>query len=218
MEEVREGMGEHTHTSLEQPPRTQSRVTGVFEEPGEAYLCRQSRGVYTPGINRWPQVVPAGLSTQHNLAAAKPAHWDGGSLWLLFIVSWLPGRGEGKDEAYGEVDVNCPFWPSLIWKWTSTLRAFILFYFFLGAALGRSRSKCQWELAGYRGWCWGAGGLMGKQQPPVTMSVLRHQPLPMGDGVPGGWWGAEWSHKVGSLTQALGTLWGCCGLVLLSPA
>lgn len=76
-----------------------SRATGVFEEPGENYLCQQSRGVYTPGINRWPRVVPVGLSTQHNLAAAKPALRDGGLLWLLSIVSWLAGRGEGKGEA-----------------------------------------------------------------------------------------------------------------------
>lgn len=89
--------------------------------------------MYTPGINRWPRVVPAGLSTQHNLAAAKPALRDGGSLWLLSIVSWLVGRGEGKHEAYGEVGVNCPFHPGLIWKWVSNLFFLILFpFFFLG--------------------------------------------------------------------------------------
>lgn len=53
------------------------RGTGVFEEPGEDYLRGQNRGVYTPGINRWPWAGPAGLSTQRNLAAAKPAPGTG---------------------------------------------------------------------------------------------------------------------------------------------
>lgn len=97
----------------------------MFEEP-EDYLCGQSRGVYTPGLNRWPWVVPAGLSTQRNLAAAKPALRDGCSLRLLFIVSPLAGRGEGRDEACGEVDVNCPFQPGLIWKRASIL-CFLIF-------------------------------------------------------------------------------------------
>lgn len=101
--------------------------------------------MYTPGTNRWPRAVPAAVSTQRNLAAAKPALWDGCS--LLFIVSWLAGRGEGDDEACGEVDVDCPFRPGLIWKCTAILR-FLILLFFPGGCHGEEQEQ---ELVGAGG-------------------------------------------------------------------
>lgn len=53
------------------------------------------------------------------------------------------GRGEGEDEAYGDVDVNCPFRPGLIWEWASVLRFLVLFCFVLGGCNGE---EGWWEL------------------------------------------------------------------------
>lgn len=191
-----------------------SRATGVFEEPGEDYLCRQSHGVYTPGINRWPRVVPAGLSTQRNLAAAKPDLRDGGSLWLLFIVSWLGWkrgrerwslwRGRCELPLSARFDLEVGIHPSFSY----------FIFFFPGGCNGEEQEQVLVGAGGTQRLVLGV--LMGTQQPPVMTSVLRHQPLAMGDGVLGGWWG---SRNVGSFAQALGTPWGCCWLVLVvSPA
>lgn len=47
-------------------PRTPQPMTGV-SEGASAAAC----AVYTPVVNRWPQVVTAGLNTQRNLAAPR---------------------------------------------------------------------------------------------------------------------------------------------------
>lgn len=72
--------------------------------------------------------------------------------------------------------------------------------------MGRSRSPVLVRAGGAQRLV--LGGLMGTQQPQVTTSVLRHQPLATGDGVLGGWWGAEGSCNIGSFAQALERLPG----------
>lgn len=79
------------------------------------------------------RAVPAGLSTQHKLAAPR----DGAPLALLLIAAC---KREGKDEAYGEVDVDCPFQSGLLWKWL-----------FLGGCNGEEQEQV----------LVGAGGVMG---------------------------------------------------------
>lgn len=142
-------------------------------------VCLRSPKTISAGrarrVHTWDEQMamgcPPAVSTQRNLAAAKPALRDGGS--LLCIVSWLAGRGEGDDEACGEVDVDCPFQPGLIWKCTAIL-PFLILLFFPEGCNGEEQEQ---ELVGAGGaQRLELGALMGTQQPQVTTSVLRHQP------------------------------------------
>lgn len=63
-------------------PRTPQPVTGV-SEGASAAAC----AVYTPVMNRWPQVITAGLNTQRNLAAPRD-----GSLALVRAGGKRGGR------------------------------------------------------------------------------------------------------------------------------
>lgn len=75
--------------------------------------------------------------------------------------------------------------------------------------MGKSRSKHWWELVGCRCWCSGADGDTAASSHDILAQTpaLRH---------------GRWCRLVGkrscnisSSAQALGTPWGCCGLVLV---
>lgn len=68
--------------TLPAAPRTPQPVTGV-SEGASAAAC----AVYTPVMNRWPQVITAGLNTQRNLAAPQD-----GSLALVRAGGKRGGR------------------------------------------------------------------------------------------------------------------------------
>lgn len=125
-----EGLGGHPHTPLYDPALCLRSPSPVPARAGR-----------TPGGDRWPRAVP-GLSTQRNLLQLQLLEQgrEGGSLCR---GTWESPRPAGSRLEAGTHSSFCKIQNLISSYFTS-------FCLFLGAALGRSSSRCWWEPVGTR--------------------------------------------------------------------